>query len=165
MSLVILFTEPIRVDLGDILAVVGGVVFGLSLVFVLGDSPTLLDGLFPLDTRATDLLIGISALGSLHLKRTLWPGLAGHPTCGFLVRSIYLLVAISGCALLVGSLIEGFASSRRNDRLIWEQDPLLYSCFSLGLFLVSVTLLIDRHFLRREPPGSENAPGPNGGNI
>ena len=161
----ILFTEPIRVDLGDILAVVGGVVFGLSLVVVLGDATTLLDGRFGLDTRATDLLIGISAMGSLHLKRTLWPGLAGHPTCGFLVRSIYLLVAISGCALLVGSLIEGFTSSRRNDRLIWEQDPLLYSCVSLGLFLVFVALLIDRHFLRREPAVSENSPSQNGGTV
>ena len=151
------FTRPIEVDLGDILAVVIGVVFSLLFVSSLSGGPLWLEELLQSDSEATDLLVGGSAFLMLHLKRKLWPGKAGPPSCGFLPRLLYLLAGILGSLFMVGSMIEAFAVSTREGVLLWDQDPLVIYFGMTGLGLTLFALILDRLFLNRsrELPDSQ----------
>ena len=151
--------RPIEVDLGDILAVVIGVVFSLLFVSSLSGGPLWLQELLKSDSETTALLVGASAFLMLHLKRKIWPDKAGPPNCGFLPRLLYLLAGILGSLFMVGSMIEAFAVSTREGVLLWDQDPLVIYLGITGLGLTLFALLIDRLFLNRSgelPEGQLN---------
>lgn len=143
------FNHRIQVDLGDILAVVLGVVFALFILSSVSDGSLWIHHILQSESEAKDLLVGGSAFLMLHIKRTIWPERAGHPNCGFVVRSAYLLSGIVGTLLLVGATIESFKVSTREGVLLWNQEPIVLYLGLAGLGLTVCAMVIDSLFLNR----------------
>ena len=146
------FNHRIQVDLGDILAVVLGVVLALFILSSVSNGSLWIHHILQSESEAMDLLVAGSAFLMLHIKRTIWPDKAGHPNCSFLIRSAYLLTAILGTVLMVGATVESFTVSTREGVLLWDQEPIVIYLGLAGLALTVFAMVVDSLFLNRSQP-------------
>lgn len=130
-------TEPMNIDTMDLIVVVIGVVFGLTVMYMNAD--TALGMMIEADGEVFDFALMVCAGIPLFIKRQLIPTPTRRVDAPVSLRMVYLLTAILGALAVGGALVATWLALRAHQNI----DTMVGSIGGVGMVLLIIAMLIE----------------------
>ena len=134
--------EPMNIDTMDIIVVVLGVVFGMTVMYMTSD--TIVGRMLEFDSELFDYALMFFAAIPLLIKRRLLPTPPRRTDVPTPIRMGYLLTAILGALTVGGALVATWAALRTQQPV----DTMVQSLGGVGVVLLTCAAIIERVAIR-----------------